>query len=68
MELLSKAVPVTMLIFVVSSMLAVGLSLGVTQILDPLRNLKLVSLALIANFILIPIAAFGTRPKSERAE
>ena len=59
MELLSKAVPVTMLIFVVSSMLAVGLSLGVTQILDPLRNLKLVSLALIANFILIPIAAFG---------
>jgi BASS family bile acid:Na+ symporter len=59
MEFLSKAVPVTMFTFVVSSMLAVGLSLSVTQILGPLRNLKLVSLALAANFILIPISAFG---------
>jgi BASS family bile acid:Na+ symporter len=59
MELLSKAVPVTMLTFVVSSMLAVGLSLSVTQILGPLRNLKLVSLALVANFILIPMSAYG---------
>jgi BASS family bile acid:Na+ symporter len=59
MELLSKAVPVTMLVFVVSSMLACGLSLRVMQILTPLRSIKLVSLALAANFILIPIAAFG---------
>jgi len=59
MELLSKAVPVAMLCFVVSSMLAVGLSLTVAQILTPLRNGRLVSLALLANFVLMPLAAKG---------
>jgi BASS family bile acid:Na+ symporter len=59
MELLSKAVPVAMLCFVVSSMLAVGLSLTVPQILAPLRNAKLVTLALVANFVLMPLAALG---------
>jgi len=43
---------------VVSSMLAVGLSLTVREILLPLRNRRLVSLALLANFILMPLAAF----------
>jgi bile acid:Na+ symporter, BASS family len=58
MEFLSKAVPVTMLVFVVSSMLAVGLSLTVRQILAPLRDGKLVFLALLANFVLMPLAAY----------
>lgn len=57
MELLSKAVPVAMLAFVVSSMLAVGLSLTIAQILDPLRSGRLVTLALLANFVLMPLAA-----------
>lgn len=57
MELLSKATPLMMLIFVVSSMLAVGVSLTVAQILVPLRNGKLVSLSLLANFVLMPLAA-----------
>ena len=57
MELLSKAVPVAMLAFVVSSMLAVGVSLTVGQIMAPLRNGKLVSLALLANFVLMPLGA-----------
>lgn len=57
MELLSKAVPFAMLAFVVSSMLAVGLSLTIAQILNPLRNGKLVALALVANFVLMPLAA-----------
>jgi BASS family bile acid:Na+ symporter len=51
MELLSKAVPVAMLAFVVSSMLAVGVSLTVGQIMAPLRNAKLISLAMLANFV-----------------
>jgi bile acid:Na+ symporter, BASS family len=59
MELLSKAVPVAMLCFVVSSMLAVGLSLTVAQIVAPLRNGRLVTLALVANFVLMPLAAVG---------
>src|SRR5947207_3409022 len=59
MELLSKAVPITMLAFVVSSMLAVGLSLTFQQIVAPLRNGKLVFLALLANFVLMPLGALA---------
>jgi len=57
MELLSKVVPLAMLAFVVSSMLAVGVSLTVREIMAPLRNGKLVSLALLANFVLMPLGA-----------
>jgi bile acid:Na+ symporter, BASS family len=57
MELLSKAVPITMFVFVVVSMLAVGSSLTVGQIVAPLRNGKLVFFALLANFVLMPAAA-----------
>jgi BASS family bile acid:Na+ symporter len=57
-EFLSKIIPLTILVFVVSSMLAVGLSLTVGEILAPLRNRRLVSLALLANFVLMPLAAF----------
>jgi bile acid:Na+ symporter, BASS family len=59
MELMTKALPIAMLGFVVSSMLAVGLNLTVAQIVAPLRNVKLVSLALLANFVLMPLACFG---------
>jgi bile acid:Na+ symporter, BASS family len=59
MELLSKAVPIAMFAFVVSSMLAVGLSLTIRQIIDPLRNGKLVVSALFANFLLMPLGALG---------
>ena len=59
MELMSKALPVSMLAFVISSMLAVGLSLTVAQIMAPLRNLRLVTLALLANFVLMPAACFA---------
>src|SRR5215472_2260740 len=59
MEILSKIVPIAMLTFVVSSMLAMGLSLSVSQILAPLRDYKLIALALIANFALMPFAAFA---------
>jgi BASS family bile acid:Na+ symporter len=59
MELLSKAVPITMLVFVVASMLAVGSSLTVRQIVTPLRNRKLVFFALLANFVLMPAGALA---------
>src|SRR5256885_15957767 len=59
MALLSKAVPIAMLCFVVSSMLAMGLNLTVQQIVAPLRNVRLVSLALVANFDLMPLGAVG---------
>jgi len=56
-EVLEKAVPVATLLFVVSSMLAMGLGLTVAQVSAPLRNLRLVSLSLLANFVLMPGAA-----------
>jgi len=52
---------VSVLVFVVSSMLAMGLSLTVKQIVDPLRDIKLVLLALLANFVLVPLVAYLIR-------
>ena len=57
MEALAKAVPIAMLTLVVSSMLAVGLSLTVREIVTPLRNGKLLTLAVLANFVVMPLAA-----------
>lgn len=45
------------LTFVVSSMLAMGLGLTVTQILGSLRNGSLVLRVLVANFVLVPVIA-----------
>lgn len=46
------------LIFVIGSMAAMGLSLTMSQIVSPLRDGKLVGLALVANFILVPALAY----------
>ena len=45
------------IVFVVTSMLDMGLALSVGQIVGPLRNRRLVALALAANFVLVPLAA-----------
>jgi BASS family bile acid:Na+ symporter len=47
------------LLFVITTMLAMGLSLAVKQILAPLRRVRLVVLALAANFLLVPLLAFA---------
>lgn len=54
---MQKATSVAMLIFVLSSMLAMGFGLTVSQIITPLRNARLVVLSLLANFVLMPLAA-----------
>ena len=59
MELMQKATTVATLIFVLSSMLAMGLGLTLSEIIIPLRNIRLVVLALLANFVLMPLAAVG---------
>lgn len=58
MEILSKAATVFALIFVLSNMLAMGASLTISQISMPLRNVRLISLAILANFVLMPLIAF----------
>jgi BASS family bile acid:Na+ symporter len=57
MSLLSKAATIAMLSFVISSMLAMGAGLTVTRIIEPLRNVRLVLLGLLANFVLMPLCA-----------
>jgi BASS family bile acid:Na+ symporter len=57
MELMQKVALVAMLAFVLSSMLAMGLALTVRQIIAPLRNVRLVGLSLLANFVLMPLGA-----------
>jgi bile acid:Na+ symporter, BASS family len=59
MELMQKAISVITLIFVVSSMLGMGLGFTVSEIITPLRNGRLVLLSLLANFVLMPLAAFA---------
>jgi len=59
MSFLLRLTPIAMLTFVVSSMLAMGLSLTVSQIVMPLKSVRLVAVSLIANFVLMPFAALG---------
>jgi predicted Na+-dependent transporter len=47
------------LTFVITSMAAMGLSLTVAQILQPLKSVRLVTLALVANFIVVPAVGFA---------
>jgi BASS family bile acid:Na+ symporter len=57
--LLNKTSTVAMLSFVISSMLAMGAGLSIRQIIQPLRDARLVVLALVANFVLMPLLAIG---------
>jgi BASS family bile acid:Na+ symporter len=49
---------ISIVVFVVTSMLAMGLSLTIPQIMQPLKNTRLVILALVANFVLVPALAY----------
>lgn len=47
------------LLFVVTSMLAMSLSLSAQQMTQPLKNARLVVLALLGNFVLVPLLAYA---------
>ena len=57
-EILETIAVLSLLVFVIGSMASMGLSLKMSQIIAPLKSLRLVILALIINFILIPIVAY----------
>src|SRR5262249_13656239 len=59
MELSQLAISVAMLCFVISSMLAMGLGLTIQEIIAPLRNIRLIVLSLVANFVLMPFVAIA---------
>ncbi len=58
-EILTTIASIALNLFVITSMLAMGMSLTVKQIIDPLRNVRLVVLVLVGNFVLIPALAWG---------
>lgn len=58
-EILSVVLKVSLLVFVISSMLAMGLSLTVGQVIEPLRSARLVLIALAANFVAVPLIGWG---------
>lgn len=58
-DLLSTIAEISGLLFVVTSMLAMSLSLSAQQMTQPLKNVRLVILALLANFILAPLLALA---------
>jgi BASS family bile acid:Na+ symporter len=56
-QLLPIVAKLSLIIFVVSSMTAMGLSLTIEQIVEPMRDTRQVIRALVANFVLVPLAA-----------
>ena len=57
MELLNRLYNLMGLVFVLGTIISMGLSLTMMQITAPLRNSRFVIVSLIANFIIPPIAA-----------
>ncbi|MCO5213026.1 MAG: bile acid:sodium symporter [Caldilinea sp.] len=57
-EIITTIAGLALNLFVITSMLAMGMSLTVKQILEPLRNVRLVVLVLVGNFVLVPALAW----------
>jgi len=55
---LESLATLSVLVFVVTSMLSMGLNLRIGQIVDPLRDLRVVGTALAANFVLVPALGY----------
>ena len=58
-DVLVTITQVGMLTFIVASMAAMGLGLTVKQIVDPLRDVRMLLLLLAVNFIVVPVVAIG---------
>jgi predicted Na+-dependent transporter len=58
-DVLTTVTQVGVLAFVVASMVAMGLSLTVDRIIEPLRDLRTVALLLLVNFGLVPLVAIA---------
>jgi len=57
-QILITLAQLSVLVFVVSSMLSMGLSLTMAQVIDPLKNRRLIIMAMAANFVLVPALAY----------
>lgn len=59
MDVKQTATSIAMIVFVLSSMIGMGLGLRVAEIVAPLRNWRLVLLSLAANFVVMPLVAIA---------
>jgi bile acid:Na+ symporter, BASS family len=57
MDLKQLSISIAMVVFVLSSMIGMGLGLRAAEIGAPLRSWRLIMLSLIANFVVMPFAA-----------
>jgi BASS family bile acid:Na+ symporter len=58
-EVIETLATLSVLVFVIGSMASMGLSLKLKQITSSLKNTRLVIMALVVNFILVPLVAYG---------
>ena len=58
-EIFEVILNISMFAFVAGTMVTIGLGLTFKQIVKPFKNIKLVIVSLIANFIVIPMFAYG---------
>jgi BASS family bile acid:Na+ symporter len=58
-ETLTAVTRLLVLLFLVSSMSGIGLGLTLSQIVAPVKNVRLIVLAVIMNFIIVPMLAVG---------
>lgn len=58
-DVLATLAQVAVLVFVLTSMTALGLSLTLAQVVAPLRDVRLVVLGLVTSFVVAPAAAWG---------
>jgi len=56
-EALARTASIAVTVFAVSSMLSVGLAYTIGEILSPLREVRAIFRALVANFVLVPLLA-----------
>jgi len=58
-DLLTQSLPLAIAVFVTTAMFSVGLDLTIRQIVEPLRNKRLIAVSLVANVVLVPLLALG---------
>lgn len=58
-EIFEIVFDISMNTLVAGSMVTMGLGLVVAQIIEPFKNIKMVILALVANFLVVPLLVFG---------
>lgn len=58
-EIVSSLTNAFTLAFVVTSMFSLGLGMTIRDILEPLKNIRLILMALLASFVIVPVVAFA---------